>query len=1173
MPSSSSSPPATTSALRTPEPRSNDSDANTVTGRTVVTNLVAGENDLSWDAGLYELASLGDYVWYDTNANGIQDGAEAGVVGVTVNLLDGSGNVIDTTTTNASGYYLFSNLTPGDYAVEFVKPSGYYFSPQNTGTALNDSDANTVTGRTVVTNLVAGENDLSWDAGLYELASLGDYVWYDTNANGIQDGTEAGVVGVTVNLLDGSGNVIDTTTTNASGYYLFSNLTPGDYAVEFVKPSGYYFSPQNTGTALNDSDANTVTGRTVVTNLVAGENDLSWDAGLYELASLGDYVWYDTNANGIQDGTEAGVVGVTVNLLDGSGNVIDTTTTNASGYYLFSNLTPGDYAVEFVKPSGYYFSPQNTGTALNDSDANTVTGRTVVTNLVAGENDLSWDAGLYELASLGDYVWYDTNANGIQDGTEAGVVGVTVNLLDGSGNVIDTTTTNASGYYLFSNLTPGDYAVEFVKPSGYYFSPQNTGTALNDSDANTVTGRTVVTNLVAGENDLSWDAGLYQGNSISGTKFKDITGNGISSDDTGLGGVTIKLYRDSNNNGVLDLSGPGADQYVTSTVTAANGGYSFNGLLSGTYFVKEVVPTGWVQTFRTPRDYYTVVTTGATQSTGNDFSNYEMVCDTSCVPSYKFYINGCATPVNDLRGKVRQGDVVTVEFTLCYCHPEGVQLTLVSYTAPGATFSDTTASQQEIYDVATGVYMPGQTGRLTVVVPNCYFQVDFVCGPAIDVFGPNWSSNIFYSSQKRLISADNGGTRSCDDCGSSIAGYVYCDGNNNGIKESGENGIAGVTVVLTGKDYKGNSVYLEAVTGADGSYKFSNLAASNAAGYKVKEIQPSGYFDGKDKIGSVSGVTANDEFSGIVLGMGVNSTNNNFGELGPSSVSGYVYVDMDNDGVKDSNEAGIEGVQVTLTGVDYLGNVVSITVETNEDGFYKFDNLRASNSNGYTIIESTPDGYTDGKEKVGSAGGCIVSNDKIGSVVVGGCTAATGYNFGERVTYVDCGDTATIGFWQNKNGQALLKCLNGSSNSKALGNWLANNFSNLFGCLAGKTNTQVASYFTTLFNKTSGTAPKTEAQIMAVALAVYVTDVDLAGGYYGEKYGFDVDGVGVGASYFNVGSNGSALGVANNTIMSVLQLLELADDRASNGTIYTSNSSMRSKINSLFTAINEEGDI
>ena len=534
-----------------------DSDANPVTGQTIDTTITAGENDLTWDAGLYQPASLGDFVWNDLNANGVQDGGEAGINGVTVNLYrpgygpDGipgnadDGDIVATTTTAGGGLYLFDNLIPGDYYVDFIPPAGYVLSPQDQGgNDAADSDANVATGQTITTTLVSGENDLTWDAGLYQPASLGDFVWSDLNANGIQDGSaETGIDGVTVNLYrpgygpDGipgnadDGDIVATTTTAGGGLYLFDNLIPGDYYVDFIPPAGYVLSPQDLGgNDAADSDANPVNGQTIVTTLTPGENDLTWDAGLYQSASLGDFVWNDLDADGVQDAGETGIDGVTVNLYSSNGTLIGTTTTSGGGLYLFTDLTPGDYYVEFIPPAGYVVSPQDQGgNDATDSDVNPVNGQTIVTTITAGENDLTWDAGLYQPASLGDYVWNDTNANGVQDGGETGIDGVTVNLYSGNGTLIATTTTAGGGLYLFDNLVPGDYYVEFIPPAGYVFSPQDQGgNNATDSDANTTNGRTVVTTLTAGENDLTWDAGLFQQQNPTGLT-KSITGTSLPS--------------------------------------------------------------------------------------------------------------------------------------------------------------------------------------------------------------------------------------------------------------------------------------------------------------------------------------------------------------------------------------------------------------------------------------------------------------------------------------------------------------------------------------------------------------------------------------------------------------------------------------------------------------------
>ena len=76
---------------------------------------------------------MGDFVWRDTNGNGVQDPGEVGVGGVTVRLLDASGNVVATTVTDVTGHYVFSGLPAGEYSVEFVLPGGFTFGPAGQG--------------------------------------------------------------------------------------------------------------------------------------------------------------------------------------------------------------------------------------------------------------------------------------------------------------------------------------------------------------------------------------------------------------------------------------------------------------------------------------------------------------------------------------------------------------------------------------------------------------------------------------------------------------------------------------------------------------------------------------------------------------------------------------------------------------------------------------------------------------------------------------------------------------------------------------------------------------------------------------------------------------------------------------------------------------------------------
>ncbi|MBD2250456.1 SdrD B-like domain-containing protein [Nostoc parmelioides] len=508
-----------------------DSDADPSTGVTQTVTLTSGEFNGTLDAGLVALASLGNFVFEDKNANGIQDSGETGIGNATVNLLDAAENFIATTTTNSSGLYSFTNLQPGDYKVQFVQPSGFNgISPKNIGS--NDAiDSDGLISDIV--NLSPGENDTTVDAGFYKTASLGDFVFNDANNNGIQDTGEVGVSGVVVELIK-NGSVIATTTTNSSGGYQFSGLIPGDYQVKFTAPTGYIFSTANQGSNDElDSDANPSTGVTQTVTLTSGEFNGTLDAGLVALASLGNFVFEDKNANGIQDSGETGIGNATVNLLDAAENFIATTTTNSSGLYSFTNLQPGDYKVQFVQPNGFNgISPKNIGS--NDAiDSDGLISDIV--NLSPGENDTTVDAGFYKTASLGDFVFNDANNNGIQDTGEVGVAGVTVTLtgggadgiINGVGDTTVTTTTNASGNYNFSGLTPGQqYQVGFSGlPAGFQFTQANVGANdAVDSDAIPSTGKTQIVTLVSGENNLTLDAGIYQNaGDLSITKTDGLT--------------------------------------------------------------------------------------------------------------------------------------------------------------------------------------------------------------------------------------------------------------------------------------------------------------------------------------------------------------------------------------------------------------------------------------------------------------------------------------------------------------------------------------------------------------------------------------------------------------------------------------------------------------------------
>lgn len=380
----------------------------------------------------FDGVSVGDYVWYDTDRDGVQEDGEKPAPGVTVTLKDADGKVVGTAVTDADGYYYFQYLKVSSaYTLTFTAPSGYQFTKQNASSDtsnsvtgdLTDSDADITTGVISFTSPADGDNlaepgkadNPGLDAGLVTIrvpVSIGDYTWYDTNKDGVQDGDELPASGVAVKLFK-DGVEVGSTTTDTKGYYAFGDLDPStEYTVTFYAPANHAFTTQNAGedssnsaTAdLTDSDADPATGSVTLTTPSSGSNltdpgkadNPGIDAGFVPLVSIGDYAWLDINRDGLQGdpSVEAPLAGVTVTLKDADGKMVSTTTTDENGYYAFKNLASStDYSVTFTAPDGYKFTKQDAAgdssnaatTDLTDSDANSA-GVVNFTSPASGSN-------------------------------------------------------------------------------------------------------------------------------------------------------------------------------------------------------------------------------------------------------------------------------------------------------------------------------------------------------------------------------------------------------------------------------------------------------------------------------------------------------------------------------------------------------------------------------------------------------------------------------------------------------------------------------------------------------------------------------------------------------------------------------------------------------------------
>jgi protocatechuate 3,4-dioxygenase beta subunit len=960
------------------------------------------------------LGSIGDRVWFDADGDGIQDASETGgITGITVQLKNSAGTVIATTTTNGSGNYLFSGLAAGNYTVVFpASISGAVVTNPNVGSDDNiDSDADQTTGATATITLAAGQNRTDVDAGYCPTTlELGNRVWLDANNDGLNSG-EGGIANVTVRLYkdDNNDNVPDgaaiaTLVTDADGFYQFTGLGPGNYIVGVVTPAGMASSSVNGGDPDNDinmdDNGQVIAGnetRGLAITLVAGtENDgtntntninITYDFGFYPAptGSIGDYVWGDADGDGIQDATETGLGGVTVQLfLDANndciadGAAVATTTTNASGFYQFTGLAAGNYLVQFPNIAGYFPSPANQGSDdTKDSDIDPNTGKVCGVSLAAGQNRTDIDAGYCpQTLALGDRVFLDTNNNGFREDAEVGIQGLTVRLYRDANNdnvadgaAIASTTTDANGFYRFDGLLPGNYIVGVAVPAGYTNSTGN-GTVdpdnnldRDDNGVNLVAGEIrglAITltgggeNLESGNYNNTYDFGFYKTLCAGNFVWNDANNNGLQDvGETGIGNVTVRLYADANNDNVPDGAA------IATTTTNPNGIYSFCDLNPGNYIVGVVRPAG----------YMSSTTNGGDPDADADNNDDNGVNATT--GQFEIRSNAVNLTVDGEPDVAADGDGTfsnaTVDFGF---YPLGRIGDFVWLDANGNGLQD--AGEDGVAGVTVTLYDASNNAIATVVTDGEGFYsfnnldagtytVGFTLPPDFvfttrDAGDDTKDSDVNVSTGRtgsitlgvgQVNTTIDAGIRQTVNNNASVGDRVWNDVNNNGIQDPGELGVSGVTVTL--RNAATNAVIGTQNTDALGNYLFTGLTPGTyylvfgkPAGYNFSPQDASSNDEADSDVNPANGVTApfmllSGEMN-LSFDAGINKPGAPTGCIGD-----FVWIDEDNDGIQDADEVGRNGITVVL--YDASDNVVATTV-TGRDGTYQFCGLAPGN---YTV--------------------------------------------------------------------------------------------------------------------------------------------------------------------------------------------------------------------------------
>jgi hypothetical protein len=479
--------------------------------------LAAGQSAHNLDFGNVHTATKTGTKYLDSDADGVRDDGEQGLAnwiiyayrdnGTVAGKLDAGDTLLASTTTNGSGAYSFSNLLPGSYLFLEGKQAGWFESPDDDTTSINTVDPTKGEFGYAVT-LTSGQTDSGNDFGNFQQATKTGTKFNDLDGDGVRDPGEPGLAGWVIHLAgtDGQGHAVNvSTTTDASGNYSFT-VNPGVYTVSEDQKAGWIQSyPDIPG----DGDWDIT--------LTSGQTDSGNDFGNFQAATKTGTKFNDLDGDGVRDAGEPGLAGWVIHLAgtDGQGHPVNvSTTTDASGNYSFT-VNPGVYTVSEDQKAGWIQSfPDIPG----DGDWDIT--------LTSGQTDSGNDFGNFANGSIHGIKFEDLDADGLFDGSDTPMSGVTIRLTgdtdgDGDSDTVDFVT-GADGQFHFVNLHPGVYTLTEL-----FSGTDNWVATVDHGDADTVGDNTTTATVLSGQ-ELVWHAGAA--GSINPPQHEVLAGQVVNGD-------------------------------------------------------------------------------------------------------------------------------------------------------------------------------------------------------------------------------------------------------------------------------------------------------------------------------------------------------------------------------------------------------------------------------------------------------------------------------------------------------------------------------------------------------------------------------------------------------------------------------------------------------------------
>lgn len=813
-------------------------------------------------------------VWFDANDDGLLSQDETGLADVVVTLYDAQETVVETFTTVQNGDFAFTGLMPGQYRLGVKLPGDMIFSREAPGV---DRIAYGVDGQEAMSGwytLVSGQKLDGLICGGIESGTVTGTLWLDADGNGVMEAKESKLAGASVSLTR-EGQTAQQVQTDAQGAYAFEYLRPGDYTLRIELPQGHMFTIQASGVDGIVSDI-------PATKTGVAEHALSlrqWrmtpvvNAGAQRAATLSARVWFNTGASGVT-AENSPYAGMTVALYDTAG----------SSPALISEQSTdvqGNVRFETLRPGTYqlrYQLPEAEGWGFTEGVTETVQGWGYGSPVVLEDGGAADAAlvGITKLGSISGIAFGDVDYNGLRDDGEAGVV-MDVALLGNDGTVLRTQQTQPDGSYLFDGLPTGLYTIRFTSPQGYAFTRERADAPSFNSDvpeSSEPSSQTSPLYLPMGETILV-DAGVYQPASVEGTIWQDVQNNGLyATENPPVAGISVTLLR--------------GGKEVEKSTTDEQGIYKFSSLPPDSYSIRVELSEGMRFSTR-PAD---------TTMPGSTIQNTDkLVGETAAVT-----LRSNEQWKNMDAGVVFTGSVSGKAINLK--DNQGLAGVSVALTRSGISLAETTTSSDGSYQLKD--VRPG-SAQIRFTTPEGW-AVGAEQENPVDVTIPQRS--------------DAAGINASCLPESTIEGHLWLDGNADGQQDEAEAPLLGVTVQLYWQTGDAPELLDTDSTDSNGRYYFDKLLPGV---YTLRFTPPEGmiFYDGN-------------ETAPFTLGMGEERQLTGAAYIA-SSISGAVWEDANNDGLRAMDDAVLADVEVTL--VRPNGSVVAQTL-TDSMGNYRFDRLQ-----------------------------------------------------------------------------------------------------------------------------------------------------------------------------------------------------------------------------------------